>query len=386
MLSADAVRKLEPRLVTEGLRGGARYTDCQVRPERLCLAYAKSAEQQGAVIRTYLECTDIYRRGDTVDIVVRDDDSQEAVMLQARGLVNASGPWLDELSRAGGDRKQRLTLTKGVHIVHPLISPHAVYAPSPIDGRYVFSLPWRGFSLIGATDTRHLDSPDKLGITSEDIRYLIGSARSLFPGADISPERIITCTAGLRPLRYDPSAKESDISRDYSIAESGRVLSMIGVKLTTARAAAEALGDRVNRLLKHDRKSTTADRPLHGGDVPAGFLDEPNLILAELKQNYGSEHAKVLELADLPYHERLCACRPALLAEAAYSARHEHVVTAADFLRRRTRSDLCSCGTDIVSRVVPVIARELGWGEGRQRREIEYWHRKQERMEGWRNV
>jgi glycerol-3-phosphate dehydrogenase len=386
MLSADAVRELEPLLVTEGLRGGARYADCQVRPERLCLAYAQSAEQQGAVIRTYLECTDIYRRGDTLDLVVRDEASQEAVLLGTRCLVNASGPWLDELCQAAGDRKQKLTLTKGVHIIHPLVSPHAVYAPSPVDGRYVFCLPWRGFSLIGTTDTRHAGSPSAVPVTSDDVRYLIGSARSLFPGADIGPERIVAATAGLRPLRCDPSAKESDISRDYSIAESGRVLSLIGVKLTTARAAAEDLGGRVNRLLKHDRKSTTASRPLYGGGITSGFFDVPDPVLNELRRNYGEAYDGVLAFAQGELCERICSCKSSILAEAAYAARHEHVTTVQDFLRRRTRSDLCTCGADLASRVVPVLARELGWGAERQRREIEAWHRERRRMEGWKNI
>jgi glycerol-3-phosphate dehydrogenase len=388
MLSAEEVVERVRGLATEGLRGGAAYTDCQARPERLCLAYAKSAEAQGAMVRTYLECTDIRPGDDTVRAVFREPCSGETISLESRCLVNASGPWLDAVRRSAGIQKPALTLTKGIHIIHPLIAPDAVYAPSPVDGRYVFVLPWRGHSLIGTTDTRHDASPDTVLVEAGDARYLLDSAKALFPGQDISADRIVTFTAGLRPLQYAPRSKESDISRDYRIIQDGRMLSLIGVKLTMARAAAEDLGGRVNKLLRHDKESGTLDRPLHGGTITRISLADPGFFSREQKANYGSEYEKIRALAeaDPALAEPLCSCRPTLLAEAAYAARHEHVQRAEDFLRRRTRSDLCECGRDIASRAVPILAAELGWGENRQWAEIEAWNRQQEWIRAWRYI
>jgi glycerol-3-phosphate dehydrogenase len=149
---------LEPGLRPEELLGAGYYVDdLLLSPERLCLENALSAIRHGARAFNYAEMEELVRDpgGAVAGVRVRDLLSGRVVRLGARVVVNASGPWVDEIRERLGiaERGRRiLRRTKGIHCLLPRLTNRAVYQ-STSDDRMIFVIPWREFSLVGTTDT-----------------------------------------------------------------------------------------------------------------------------------------------------------------------------------------------------------------------------------------
>src|SRR5262249_953788 len=158
VLPAVDALSLEPMLRAGDLRGAGYYfDDLLLFPERLCLENILSACRLGARAFNYTQVAEIARdqRGVITSVRARDLLTGKVATLGARIVVNATGPWVDELRAAAGvsDRgPQILRRTKGIHCLVPRLTDRAIYH-STRDDRMIFVIPWREFSLIGATAT-----------------------------------------------------------------------------------------------------------------------------------------------------------------------------------------------------------------------------------------
>ena len=159
-LSRAETLRQAPGLEPRGLRCAATYRDAQVTfPERLALENALAARQHGASILTYCRAERLLTDGGSVEGVEYTDVATGARhRLQARVVVNATGPWVDQmLGQAGWSGPKLLGITKGSHIVvdpFPGAPRHALYLEAQRDGRPFFILPWNGRRLVGTTDVR----------------------------------------------------------------------------------------------------------------------------------------------------------------------------------------------------------------------------------------
>jgi len=168
MLGKRTLLQREPALRTHGLKGAARYFDAQCDDARLVVATARSARAAGAAIRTWTAVTAFLREGGHVTgVVARDVETGAEAELRAAVVVNATGPWADDLRRleAGGAVTPMLRRTKGAHVVVPrarIGHTDAITFLSPVDGRVMFVLPWGEQSLIGTTDTDATEAPDEV--------------------------------------------------------------------------------------------------------------------------------------------------------------------------------------------------------------------------------
>jgi len=119
MLSRDEIRKEEPGLRHEGLLGAARYFDAQVTfAERLVLENLLAARAAGSQIRTYCEVQEIRTSERAVAALRYRDRDGHDIEIGVDSVVNASGPWVDEvLKTAPGTSKRFVGGTKGSHIV-----------------------------------------------------------------------------------------------------------------------------------------------------------------------------------------------------------------------------------------------------------------------------
>src|SRR5213078_3655612 len=159
--------------------------------------------------------------------VVRDALTGETATIRAQVVVNATGPWSDQLRRLDDPLAPAiLRLTKGAHVTvarRRLANEHAVTLFSPIDGRVMFVLPWGELSYIGTTDTDADASPDAVRVTAADVTYLLRSANAAFPEAHLSPNDVVSVWVGLRPLLGPESgtstAAPSQISREHRVVE-----------------------------------------------------------------------------------------------------------------------------------------------------------------------
>ncbi len=358
MLGKRALLRAEPMLRERGLVGGARYWDCQADDARLTLATARSAEAHGAALLTHTAVEGLeFLDGRVAGARLVDALTGDRGTLQARVVVNATGPWSDALRRMEDPNAAPvLRLTRGTHVLVPrarLGHTDGVTLTSAVDGRVMFVLPWGEWSYIGTTDTDHDGGPDDVRATEADVTYLLRSANAAFPNARLVPEDVVATWSGVRPLvRNDAALSTASVSREHAILTgSGGMLSIIGGKLTTYRRMAAQMVDLVSATLARldgrprPPRARTDLEPLPGGSaadlaplraraVDAGI---DGATADHLVARYGDEILAIINLvlADRRLAERLHRAHPAIAAQVVHAVRRELACTVDDVLVRR---------------------------------------------------
>ena len=249
-----------------GDRRGFVYSDAWVDDARLTLANAFDAAAHGAEIATRTELLSAQRMGDLWWAMLSDGRAVEA-----RGLVNAAGPWvrtlLNTLSIA---TPSQVRLVKGSHIVVPKLfdGDHAYILQQP-DRRIVFAIPYEGeFTEIGTTDVA-VERPEDANCSQEERQYLCDAVNRYFT-RKISPADVVWDWSGVRPLHDDGAAKAQAVTRDYvlELDEAGApLLSVFGGKITTARALAEEALEKIGPALDVEPRPRTRARIFPGGAI-----------------------------------------------------------------------------------------------------------------------
>jgi glycerol-3-phosphate dehydrogenase len=344
-----------PGLNPDGLVGGASYYDAQVRyPERLVLENVHDAVAHGAVVATYTRVARVrVERGRAVGV-----DWQSARGTggaRAPLIVNAAGPWVDEV--LGSIRHTRLIGgTKGSHIVVPPFAgaPRAgVYVEASADHRPFFILPWNDLLLIGTTDERYEGDPGAAGIDARERAYLASETARVFPGAEGLAESVLYTHTGVRPLPYKPRGAEGAITRRHIVRRhraARGLYSIVGGKLTTHRALAEDVLSKLrHELPRPPTGSGTRARPLPG---TLAAVDHAAL-LADLRGRFGERQAQrllrvygkaaadVAAMAARPELRGPLGASGVLTAELVHALEKEWATSLEDFLQRR-----CMAGLD----------------------------------------
>ncbi|MGH7347103.1 MAG: glycerol-3-phosphate dehydrogenase/oxidase [Candidatus Rokuibacteriota bacterium] len=400
VLPAVDALSLEPALRAGDLRGAGYYfDDLLVFPERLCLENILAACRLGARAFNYSQVAEVTRdgRGAITGVRARDLVTGRVATLGARILVNATGPWVDELRAAAGVSErgpQILRRTKGIHCLLPRLTDRAIYH-STRDDRMIFVIPWREFSLIGATDTDFNGDLERLHATGDEVAYLLGEVRKVLPDPRVALDQVVYTYAGVRPLSFEKGKRESDVSRAHTVVaeERGRFLSITGTKLTCFRSLAEELGDQVMRTLGRRGESRSARVALDGADDEApprtearAWLDVSGeaaatglgtATLEALVSAYGRGWTRVLALAGKVAGgtERLCPSNPDIVAELHHAVQDEMAVSLQDLLLRRTGIGTSLCqGLDCAEAIAGRMAELAGWSPRRLDAELTAYH------------
>lgn len=396
-ISRDETVRLERFLDPTDLRGSGYYfDDLLLLPERLCLENVLSAQRWGAAIYNYAEVVGIECREPRAEsggwgIEARSVLDGSVARVTARVVVNAAGPWADQVRRlAGVDGGARcVRTTKGIHLLLPRITDHAVYIAAKRDDRMFFVIPWQQFTLVGTTDTDFSGDLDRLAATHEEAHYLMQETRRVFPAARMRDEDIYYTYAGVRPLSVEEGKSASAVSRAHKvIAEgpAGSFLSITGTKLTCFRSLAEEAVDQVGRLLNRVEPCRTHRLALDGSDGDETievrlWADIPDLghrsglepaQVQNLLNTYGRRYPTVLTVARRApeMKERLCTQNPDIRAQLVYAVEHERTETLADFMLRRTGIGTSAClGKDCCEQVARWMADLKGWDRQRTDRE-----------------
>jgi glycerol-3-phosphate dehydrogenase len=257
-----SIRIDDPGLKQPGLRGFS-YWDGRVDDARLVALNAVDARNAGAMIRTRTKLIAATRGEDRWSARLRDDAGD--IEVSARILINAAGPWVEQVLHdiLAIEGRGHIKLVRGSHILVPrrLSGDHAWLLQQP-DGRVVFAIPYLdAYMLIGTTDVP-VDTPEEATISADEIEYLCVAANRYLRDP-IGPENIVGHYAGIRPLFDDGEKTASAVSRDYRLEldkGGAPLLSVFGGKITTARRLAEVALERLGL------SADTQDRPLPGGD------------------------------------------------------------------------------------------------------------------------
>ncbi|MGD0115319.1 MAG: glycerol-3-phosphate dehydrogenase/oxidase [Dehalococcoidia bacterium] len=395
VLSREKMLEAEPLLRAEGLQGGFRYFDCVVDDGRLTLATVRSAVQQGALALNYVEATGLERDGERVTgVFFRDVIGGGSGNAHARVIVNAAGPWSDRLREMAGVAGI-LRPSKGVHLVVPrsrLGLTHVIVIPR-LD-RVFFAVPTGDSVYVGTTDTDFKGDPGAVRIDSADAAYVLDSTNALFSDAQLTTADVVAGWAGVRPLvAKEGTPLPSDVSRDFEIDPGPEgFYTIAGGKLTTSRAMAEALLDRViaQEGARFDWRPTpcrTGQTPIFGGNVEGferyaqaaaaslvGSWGIPLETAPRLVRTHGTEHVALLACArrDAALLRPLSDACPVLRAEAVYAAEQEMAMTLGDFMERRTKLMLFDPdhGLDGAEEAARLIGDVLGWSPRERQRQL----------------
>lgn len=392
--SAGELRKQYPFLKNSKVKGGIRYFDAQMDDIRLCLETLLSAESEGASIGNHIEVTRISVRDDgKFDIFLRDQISKTIGTARALSIVNAAGPWADQvLLNLKPKSSPMLSLSKGVHlIVKQKVSNDAVVLSSS-DKRIIFIVPWHNGSLIGTTDTPYNGSLDQVAATREDVDFLLAQVKKITGGLQIKYSDIITTFAGIRNLAAIGGKNTAKISRAHLIHENvPRFFSVVGGKYTTHRLIGEEVCDRIEKSLERRHvPCKTHEVPLIGSfdmhQEETGFQPMApvlnRVIIRHFMETYGSRSMQVAAIANRnqELQRPLCTHHAIIGAQIVFSIEYEHAKTLMDVGIRRVRLDQMLCrGLDCVDKVADIAASRLNWTSARKESEIlEYqnWVRK----------
>ena len=338
---------------------GFEYSDCWVDDSRLVILNAQDAKMSGANILTRTTCLNAQPKNGLWNLVLKDNSTQKLINIKSKILINATGPWLPEfISKISELEKPTLvSLVRGSHIIVPKQFEHDFsYIFQNDDKRIVFAIPYeQKFTLIGTTDVKHLDGPNNISISQDEIFYLC-RAVNIYLKKQIKPTDIIHSYSGVRSLFNDGAKKAQKITRDYSLQlnlyDKAPLLNIFGGKITTYRKLAEACLDKLQPFVKTKKLSWTSTVPLPGGEfhpMQKNFLMEEfhkkNSWLSpkdinRLFNSYGTvinslmENVKGYEDMGIHFGEGLYEI------EVNYLQLHEWAITAEDILWRRSKLGL----------------------------------------------
>jgi len=350
----DPINPLKPQF-----NKGFIYSDAAVDDARLVIANALRSSQHGGTIQTRTACVDAKREGKYWLVRLRQEISQIEYSIQAKALINASGPWADQIVSdiVQCSSQYRLRLVKGSHIVIPKChSRQEAYLLQHHDGRVIFVIPYlEHFTLIGTTDVPFDGDPNTAFISPEEVKYLCQIVNDYFQHP-IKPHHVLHAWSGVRALVDSQSQHPiAAISREYKLElktdrhQQLPLVNVFGGKLTTYRALAEKTLQILKPFFPQMKGSWTTHTPLPGGDLPQqsinvlikqlqrNFPELPSHLLSRYAHSYGTLTYKILqtakEISDLGQHFG----HGLYEKEIRYLINHEWAQTIDDILLRRTK-------------------------------------------------
>jgi len=374
-LSVEETVERLPTIETEGLRGGVEYHDGQFDDARLLIDLAMTAAEQGAVLVNYAKVVGLLKDEDgfVSGVTVRDEESGEEMTVDGRVVVNATGPFTDEV-RVLDDpsAKPIIQPSQGVHIVLDrsfLPGDSAIMVPETDDGRVLFAIPWENVVLVGTTDTPIEEVELEPRPLEEEVDFLVEHA-ARYLTRDPTNADVKSVFVGIRPLVAEAEAGETaEISREHAIriSESG-LLTIAGGKWTTYRKMAEDVVDFAQTLGDLDLVPCgTKDLQIHGYHQHADKFGRLALYGADAPEieDLQAEHPELAR----PVHERLELTG----AEVVFACREEMARTVDDMLARRARALIydAEAALEAAPAVARLMAAELHEDDAWVRAQIE---------------
>lgn len=398
--SRDEIRKLLPGIPEQGLTGGASWHDCQVyNSERLLLALLHGAVERGAQVANYAKVVDFIRNESAIiGVKVFDCEESRHYNVFGKKVLDTSGPWINKtLGLLNGFQPlEKTPLAKGINLVvnRQLLPKFGVGVPSTYSfqdtdavlnkgSRLLFFTPWRKFTILGTTYFPFSGEEDSAAITEENINALLEEFNTAYPAMQIKREEISSFHVGILPANSHTEKKgEVSAEKHFKLIDhkmtSGLdgLISVLGVKYTTARDVASRAIDLVARKLKQKNlQAQTAHKPIPGGDIVRfeDYIEQeiakrpwglPEKSVRHLIYNYGTRYIDILHSfeEDEALQKPVSSKENVLAAEIVHGVREEMARTLADCVKRRTELGSAVCPDNASLQLcAEIMAKELGW-------------------------
>ncbi|MAU21437.1 MAG: glycerol-3-phosphate dehydrogenase [Martelella sp.] len=338
---------------------GFEYSDCWVDDARLVVLNAVDAARKGATVLTRTPCLSARREDGGWTIETKDMMTGEAKTFRAKVLVNAAGPWVNDVVRrvAGSNSSRNVRLVKGSHIITEKFweGPHS-YLVQNHDKRVIFINAYEGNkALIGTTDIAYEGRAEDVEADEGEIQYLLDVVNRYFK-QKLRRDDVEETFSGVRPLFDDGQGNPSAVTRDYvfDLDETGGVpiLNVFGGKITTFRELAERGMHKLQKFFPGMGSDWTDSAPLPGGDMENADYETfhnrmktdypwmPAALRRHYGRLYGTAIADIVGSADSLEGLGRHFGGDLYEAEARYLVEHEWARTAEDVLWRRTKHRL----------------------------------------------
>ncbi|MCX9084233.1 MAG: glycerol-3-phosphate dehydrogenase/oxidase [Candidatus Methanoperedens sp.] len=404
-ISKDECLNLIPGIKEEGLTGGAIWYDGQVyNTERMVLSFIRSAQEIGVDIANYVEVLGSLKNEEqSKSIIAKDLLNNTELIIQAKVILNSTGPWIDQtINRLTDTNNNKILLSKMVLLVVNRVfsGNYAFGIPSRkefkdqdavIDKgyRHFFITPWRDHSLVGTAQEPFQGNPEDYKITEKDIQKFIEEVNIAYPHAALTRKDVSFFYGGLIPIDKVDRNGDIKVTKHFKIIDHEKegingIISLVGVKYTTARDVAEKVVDLIfKKLGKKSPKCTTNITPIYGGAIDNFNIFLENAIkkrpqeldpevIKHLVYNYGSEYKEILNyLNENTGMSTRMGKTPIIKAEIIHGIRQEMAQKLPDIIFRRTELGTAEFpGEETLRKCAHIMADELGWDKTRIENEI----------------
>jgi len=393
MLSPEEVRERLPGL-RDPLRGGVQYVEYITDDARLTLENVQSAAAHGAWIANHAKAEAFFRdsNGRVEGARVRDAFTGSVYEVRARMVVNAGGPWAQEILEASELAVEKsLRPSKGIHLLFDadrLPVSGATFLKSST-GRRGLAMRRLGYVYVGTSDDEYTGSLEAPRATRGDVLDLLAMVQDCFPEAKLTVDDVLATWAGVRPLIAEEGKTTRDTSREDELWHGPEgLLTIAGGKLTTyRRMGGRVIDELVHTLGDPPGPDRTTEVPLPGvpeGDVQQWVDDRLDRMrdagvdentLDRLGFLYGTQLDELLTFAreDPHWLAPLAPGVPALRGEVRLSVEREMALTLADFMDRRGALLLFSpdWGLAGAEEAANIMGELLEWDDGRRADEVE---------------
>jgi glycerol-3-phosphate dehydrogenase len=361
-LTRRRIEQEEPVIETRSVRGGIEYSDAYLidNDSRFVFGFVRSALESGATVANYVALEEAQQVDKRWRARLRDTTTREELECSARVLVNATGPFADELNASHGiETQHRLVFSKGIHLVVPAIGRHdRVLAFFDDTKRLFYVIPMGQRSVIGTTDERVTEPVTR--VEPDDRAFLLDQINDrLRLPAPLTAADVVSERCGVRPLVVERSQGAPDdadwtaLSRRHAI-ESDRDrghVTIFGGKLTDCLNVGREVAEHVQRA----GVKLTRDRGDWYGEPPEEDRNElyrqarlmhlyagpgrHESVADRLWRRYGQRAFAMLEAIreDPRLGEEVIEGTEYLRCELDEAASSEMVTKLDDFLRRRSK-------------------------------------------------
>jgi len=263
VLQPDEALRLEP-LLNPGLKVAVRVPDATMDAMRMPLRFFATAKANGAALLSWVDVIDLELAGGNVSGArVRDLVTGREMRLGADLVVNATGPWSEQVARmAGADVPIRPS--PGVMLAVRGRLTNMVVNRLHASGDGDILVPQRALTVVG-TSSWVVEDPDELGVPADHVRRMVEEGSVLVPAVREAPFR--SAWSAARPLvgSRDDADSGRELSRtfktiDHAVEDGVEgFVTITGGKGTTLRGMAEVCADLVCRKLGVDAACATRD-------------------------------------------------------------------------------------------------------------------------------
>ncbi|MBE9540038.1 MAG: FAD-dependent oxidoreductase [Proteobacteria bacterium] len=395
-VSAKSLEKNEPVINTSNVAGGLEYSDCYLydNDARFVFNFIRASLNYGCIAVNYVESTSAKREGGKWLTTARDVMTGERFTIRSAAIVNACGPYVDEVNQLSGEETEYHHLfSKGVHlIVDQITDNRRVLTFFASDGRLFFLIPMGPKTCIGTTDTQ-VDTP-AVTVTDEDRDFVLSNANALLDlEKPLTRKDIIAERVGVRPLARKGRGGVADwveLSRKHEIEvnETDNYMSIFGGKLTDCLNVGNEVADHIaglgipvpypNRKWygepgKESREEFMMQAQLMRlDDLTDASSSEP--LSERFWRRYGEAAFGLLERIreDESCADLLIKAAEYTRCEIELAARREMIVKLEDFMRRRSKIEQVVRWEDIIAAPGLKEASEILFGEQAEERWREY--------------